>query len=288
MGVWRYAIESVKVVRSPQAVARLRRAARGKVVLVPTMGALHAGHRALLDKGRALAGSDGLLVVSVFVNPTQFGPKEDFSAYPQTLRADAAMCRAARVDVVFAPPADAMYAGDHSTWVDESTLSAGLCGAARPGHFRGVCTVVAKLFNIVRPDVAVFGEKDWQQLAVIRRMTRDLNFPVRIVGVPTVREADGLAMSSRNRRLSEEERRRAAGIYRALVSAQEAGQPTGAAAKRAIERDILQAIPETRIDYIEIVDGETLAPVKRVEPNTIAAVAVFVGNVRLIDNLRMA
>lgn len=277
----------MKIIRSTMAASRSRCAADGRVVLVPTMGALHAGHRVLLEKGRALAGSDGLLVVSVFVNPTQFGPKEDFSAYPRTLRADAAMCRAAGVDVFFAPSAEAMYAGNHSTWVDECTLSAGLCGAARPGHFRGVCTVVAKLFNIVRPDVAVFGEKDWQQLAAIRRMTRDLNFPVRIVGVPTVREADGLAMSSRNRRLSEEERLRARGIYRALVSAQEAGQPTGAAAKRAIERDILETIPEARIEYIEIVDGETLEPVKRVNSNTIAAVAVFVGNVRLIENLRL-
>lgn len=251
------------------------------------MGALHAGHAALIRRARRIAGKDGLVVVSIFVNPAQFSPNEDFARYPRTLRADASLCKREGADVIFAPSAEQMYAGGHSVWIDEAALSAGLCGAARPGHFRGVCTVVGKLFNIVEPAVAVFGEKDWQQLAVIRRMTRDLNFPVRIVAAPTVRESDGLAMSSRNRHLSPRERSQAPAIHRALANASRAGHSSASSARRAIQRDVLRGAPLARIDYIEIFDGTTLTPARKIERGALAAVAVFLGQTRLIDNIRL-
>ena len=199
----------MKLVRTPAAMARLAAKWPAPVAFVPTMGALHEGHLALVDRARAAVGPRGIVVVSIFVNPTQFGPKEDFSLYPRPLRQDLAACRRRGVDVVFSPGAADMYAPDASVAVDEAALSGGLCGGSRPGHFRGVCTVVAMLFNLVRPTFAVFGRKDYQQLAVIRRMVRDLHFPVRIIGLDTVREADGLAMSSRNVHLKAEERAQA-------------------------------------------------------------------------------
>lgn len=274
----------MKVAKTIAAVrAFVRRAAR-PVVLVPTMGALHHGHAALIRRARKLAGSDGCVVVSIFVNPTQFGPSEDFSKYPRTLASDQALCREAGADLIFHPDVSAMYASDASVFIDESRLSDGLCGASRPGHFRGVCTVVAKLFLIVQPEIAVFGQKDWQQLAVIRRMVRDLDFPVKIVGHPTVRESDGLATSSRNRYLTPEERLAAPGIYKALRTA--AAAKTPAAVLRTATR-ALAAIPGARIDYVQLVDSETLEPVRNLKRSTTLATAVFLGRARLIDNIQI-
>jgi pantoate--beta-alanine ligase len=277
----------LKTIRALSATTRLCRAARGPVVLVPTMGALHAGHAVLIDRARKLAGREGLVVVSIFVNPTQFGPKEDFSRYPRTLRADQKLCAAHGADVIFFPTAEAMYPEGYSAYVDETEVSQYLCGASRPGHFRGVCTVVLKLFQIVQPESAVFGLKDFQQCAVIRRMVRDLNVPVRIVPVETVREADGLALSSRNRYLTEEERAQAPVLRRALLAAAaafRAGETSAARLRQKIVKQI-QSAPLARIDYVEIADAETLRPIREVRRGTVFAVAVFFGKTRLIDNV---
>jgi len=256
------------------------------IVLVPTMGALHAGHAALLQKASRAAGKSGSVVVSIFVNPTQFGRGEDFSRYPRTLAPDLALCRSAGVQAVFAPSAASMYSDEGSTtFVDETELSRPLCGKSRPGHFRGVCTVVTKLFNIIRPDAAVFGEKDFQQLAVIRRMVSDLDLPVKIIPCATVREKDGLAMSSRNRMLSAAERHAAPALYGALRNA-----VANASAPRSIVKHatrLIARIPGARIDYIEAVDAATLLPaINRHNPARLAA-AVFFGTTRLIDNIAM-
>jgi pantoate--beta-alanine ligase len=272
----------VKIFRSPAAAQRACRVAGRPVVFVPTMGALHAGHEALVRRARRLAGASGTVVVSIFVNPTQFGPKEDLAAYPRPWRQDLALCRSAGADAIFAPEVAAMYHADRSITVEENALSRVLCGQSRPGHFQGVCTVVAKLFHAVLPDVAIFGEKDWQQLAIIRRMVRDLDFPVRIVGHPTVREPDGLAKSSRNAYLTAEERQVAPGIYAALQAA--SAHRTPAAIMGAARRDIA-ALPGARIDYIEVVDAETLRPVTTLRRPARLAVAVFLGRARLIDNI---
>jgi len=248
------------------------------------MGALHHGHASLVRHARKLAGRNGVVVVSIFVNPTQFGPGEDFEAYPRPLRKDLAVCRAAGADAVFAPPPGDMYAADKSVFVDESDLSQVLCGRARPGHFRGVCTVVAKLFLAAQPTHAVFGEKDWQQLAIIRRMVRDLDFPVAIVGHPIVREADGLATSSRNVYLTPEERAIAPLIHKSLTQAALLKSP--AAICRAAERGISE-IPGARIDYIEAVDAETLRPLAKRSRTGRLMAAVFLGKARLIDNISL-
>jgi pantoate--beta-alanine ligase len=274
----------VKVAKTIAAARAFVRRAGHPVVLVPTMGALHHGHADLIRRARKLAGKSGTVVVSIFVNPTQFGPKEDFSKYPRPVKADETLCRETGADLVFRPGPGEMYAGDASIFVDESRLSTGLCGARRPGHFRGVCTVVAKLFLIVQPDVAVFGRKDWQQLAIIRRMGRDLDFPIKIVGHPTVRERDGLATSSRNAYLTPEERASAPRIYAALRSA--AALKTPAAILRAAERALAQ-IPGARLDYVQLVDSETLEPARRLTRETTLATAVFLGRARLIDNLQI-
>jgi len=246
------------------------------------MGALHRGHLALIDKARRLAGRNGTVVVSIFVNPTQFGPKEDFSKYPRPWQKDLAVCRDGGVDLVFAPAVEEMYAKDHSVYVDESSLSRHLCGASRPGHFRGVCSVVAQLFLILQPDAAVFGEKDWQQLAIIRRMVRDLKFPVRIVGHPTIREADGLAVSSRNAFLLPAERAVAPAIQDALRRAAR-GATRAAILKEG--RRLIGKIPGARLDYLELVDAETLEPAGSLVRPMRLAVAVFLGAPRLIDNI---
>jgi len=254
----------------------------GKRVLVPTMGALHAGHLELVRRAREAAGDGGTVVVSIFVNPIQFDRAGDLAAYPRPLAEDLDKCRDAGVDVVFTPEAEAMYFRDRSVTVTESLLSRGLCGATRPGHFDGVCTVVLKLFLLSGCDAAVFGEKDFQQLAIIRRMVRDLDVPVEIIGCPTVREPDGLAMSSRNVRLSQAQRADAPRIHRALSKAATLADPQ---AVLACARAEIEASPLARIDYLELVDAETLQPVESLEKPAVLATAVFFGEVRLIDHV---
>ena len=260
------------------------------VVLVPTMGALHAGQLALVDRARREAGRKGVVVVSIFVNPLQFGPKEDLSHYPRPMRKDLAQCREHGVDLVFHPDVEGMYAPGRSVFIDESLLSGGLCGRSRPGHFSGVCTVVAKLFNLVRPHAAVFGQKDYQQLALIHRMVRDLDFPLEIIGEPTVREPDGLALSSRNVYLSPEERAQAPVLRRALLLAKQradAGERSAARLRRVLEKELATA-PLARVDYAEIVDADDLQPIKTLDRPALAALAVKFGRTRLIDNQVLA
>jgi len=253
-------------------------------VLVPTMGALHAGHMELVKLARQAAGISGTVVVSIFVNPIQFDRPGDLKAYPRTLEADLAKCEAAGVDVVFAPDEGTMYFPDRSVTVTESLLSSGLCGAARPGHFDGVCTVVLKLFLLSSCHAAVFGEKDLQQLAVIRRMVRDLDVPVEIIECPTKREVDGLAMSSRNARLTAEQRADAPRIHRALMAA---SKEHDAAAVLATARAEIEASPLTRIDYLTLVDAETLQETTTPGHPAYLAAAVFYGEVRLIDHVEL-
>ena len=277
----------MRITRSIPVVSRLCQESPFRVVLVPTMGALHAGHAALIKQARHLAGRGGLVVVSIFVNPAQFGPKEDFTQYPRTLDADQKLCAEHGADVIFHPTVETMYPDGFSTFVDESEVSAALCGASRPGHFRGVCTVVMKLFQITQPNSAVFGLKDFQQCAVIRRMVCDLDVPVRIVEVETVREPDGLALSSRNRHLSTEERAQATVLRRALLAACaafSAGETNAEKLRRLLVQTIATA-PLARLDYAEIADADTLRPVREVRRNTVLALAVFFGKTRLIDNL---
>jgi pantoate--beta-alanine ligase len=261
-----------------------------RVVLVPTMGFLHEGHLSLMREARRRAdagGRRGLVVASIFVNPTQFGPTEDLSRYPRDLEGDLAKCASAGVDRVLAPASpELVFPASHQTWIEVTGVSQGLCGAKRPGHFRGVATVVAKLFNLTRPHVALFGQKDYQQLQVLRAMVRDLFMDVEVVGLPIVREPDGLALSSRNAYLSKAERERALSLSRALFAARDrvASGERGAAALRAgIEEALAQGTD--RIDYVEIVHPETLAPVDRAEPGSVALVAAYVGKTRLIDNV---
>lgn len=259
------------------------------LVLVPTMGALHKGHLALIRRAREKAGPGGTVAVSIFVNPIQFDRAGDLAAYPKPLEDDLAKCEAAGADLVFTPESGSMYFPDRSINVTENLLSRHLCGATRPGHFDGVCTVVLKLFNLFQPDAAVFGEKDVQQLAIIRRMVRDLDVPVEIIGYPTVREADGLAMSSRNVRLAPEHRADAPRIRRALEGArsllqfgERAATPFLAAARKHLEES-----PLLRIDYLELVDAETLQPVGHIKKPAVLATAVFYGDVRLIDHVTL-
>jgi pantoate--beta-alanine ligase len=264
--------------------------ARGKgqsIVLVPTMGALHAGHVALLQEGRRRG---DLLVLSIFVNPTQFAPHEDLDKYPRTLPEDLALAAQAGVDLAFVPTAATMYPPGSQTFVEVRELQKGLCGEKRPGHFVGVATVVAKFFNIVRPDIAIFGEKDFQQLAVIRRMTADLNLGVEIVGLPTVRESDGLAMSSRNAYLSAPDRTRAVALSRGLNAAKQAAAAGERGAAALLERAAAVIKPAIdRLDYLELCDAATLAPIEALDPHrpAVMLVAAFVGATRLIDNVQI-
>ena len=255
-------------------------------VLVPTMGALHKAHGELIRVAREAAGKDGEVAVSIFVNPLQFEPGSDYERYPRPARADEEFCRSAGVDLLFRPSVEEVYPKDRSTFVEEISLSSTLEGKSRPGHFRGVCTVVAKLFNILAPDAAVFGEKDFQQLAIIRRMVRDLNFNINIIAVPTVREEDGLACSSRNQYLKSEERKQAAILCKALMAAKNAGK-TIAKDVVVLARGVIDEAHLARIDYLEVVDAETLKPVETVAPNSVLLIAVFFGNTRLIDNVRL-
>jgi pantoate--beta-alanine ligase len=253
-------------------------------VLVPTMGALHKAHGELIRVAREKAGKDGDVVVSIFVNPLQFEPGSDYERYPRPEKEDEEFCRKLGVDLLFRPGATEMYPDNRSVFVDENSLSNVLEGKSRPGHFKGVCTVVAKLFNILQPDAAVFGEKDFQQLSIIRGMVRDLNFKTDIIAVPTVREDDGLACSSRNAYLNPEERRQAPVLRKGLLAAKDSGEKS---AKEIIDltRKIISEAPLARIDYIEMVDARTLQPIEFVKSNSLLALAVYFGKTRLIDNI---
>ena len=276
----------LRTVAEMVAFSEAARARGERIAFVPTMGYLHAGHVALLEEGRRRGDR---LVLSIFVNPTQFAPTEDLARYPRDLEGDLGKAAGAGTDVAFVPGDAEMYPRGYQTFVQVRELEKGLCGAHRPGHFVGVATVVCKLFNIVRPHVAIFGEKDYQQLAVIRRMVADLDMPIEIAGLPTVREPDGLAMSSRNKYLSPEERQRALALSRGLTAARalfDAGERGAAKLVAAAEAEIAPAA--TRVDYVELRDATTLAPIpERVSGPAVIAVAAFVGTTRLIDNRRL-
>ena len=274
-----------KTIKSVRTAVRAACKAGRTIGLVPTMGALHRGHVSLIERS---ANHGDFVVVSIFVNPTQFGPKEDLAKYPRPLREDLRICKDHGVDVVFVPSVKEMYRQEEFAWVSVDKISEPLCGCFRPGHFRGVATVCAKLFNIVQPDVAYFGQKDAQQLAVIRRMVADLDFPLKIVGCPTVREPDGLAISSRNAYLSPQQRKDATCIYRLLKIAREmikAGLTNSQTITAKIRKIITAAESLSSIDYISIVDADTLQDVNRVKGRVLIAIAARFGSTRLIDNL---
>jgi pantoate--beta-alanine ligase len=273
----------VETIKEMQEIAMATRREGQRIAFVPTMGYLHDGHASLMREGRQRG---DILVASIFVNPAQFGVGEDFESYPRDLENDSAIAAAAGVDIIFAPTAREMYPAGYQTWVDVERITLPLCGASRPGHFRGVTTVVTKLFNAVLPHVALFGKKDFQQLAVIRRMTSDLNMALEIVGMPIVREADGLAMSSRNAYLSADERQSALCLSRAINRAREQyrQETTEVAALRAGVLSLIGAEPQAVIDYAEFRDGGTLEEVTNAGENTLLALAVNIGKTRLIDN----
>jgi pantoate--beta-alanine ligase len=281
-------MSTVEVIQSPAAMSAWSEAARSRgerIAFVPTMGALHAGHLSLLSAARE---HGARVALSIFVNPTQFGPNEDLARYPRDLDGDLAKAANVGTDVAFVPEVEDMYPPDARTVVEVREVSQGLCGDRRPGHFAGVATVVAKLFGIVRPHVALFGEKDFQQVAVIRRMVADLSLPVEIVGRPTLREQDGLAMSSRNAYLSPGERARAVAIFRGLCAARTRFR----AGERQVAALVQTALDEItadfdRVDYVELRDAESLRPVERVERPAVILAAAFLGTTRLIDNLRL-
>ena len=300
-------VRIISSIATMQRQARQWQRAGKRIGFVPTMGYLHAGHMSLVKRARQAAGKSGVLVVSIYVNPTQFGPKEDFSRYPRDLRRDLKLCRETGVDVVFTPSDKEMYpqAGSSrcddrtaqravpakcSTCVVEENLSCTMEGASRPTHFRGVTTVVAKLFNLVLPDVAVFGAKDWQQAAIIKRMVADLNFPVKIIVAPTLRERDGLAMSSRNKYLVGDLRRQATVLWRAIQTARATVKKSKAVPAAKLKADLKKMIetePDARLDYVEFFEPETLSPVLKVTRRTHMALAVFAGKTRLIDNAQL-
>lgn len=276
-------MEIIRTIEELRSILKRWRKEGLSVGLVPTMGYLHEGHKSLIRK--AVSENDRV-VVSDFVNPTQFGVNEDLDSYPRDLERDAALCQEAGASLIFHPEPEEMYFADNCTFVDMENLTKGLCGKTRPAHFRGVCTVVSKLFLIVAPDRAYFGQKDAQQLAVIRRMVRDLNFDIAIVGCPIVREEDGLAMSSRNTYLDEKERKAALILHKSLMLGEEMmrqGERNTEVVKNAIVQNI-KTEPLAKVDYVEIVDSENLEPVAEMEHPILVAMAVYIGNTRLIDN----
>ena len=280
-------IVKMKVATTVESIRDLMKAARSegrKIGLVPTMGALHVGHVSLVEAARH---DCDFVVVSIFVNPTQFGPGEDFAKYPRPLEADLEICRKAGVDAVFAPASDVMYPDENLTWVTVEKLTEPLCGRSRPGHFRGVTTVCAKLFNIVGPDIAYFGQKDAQQAITIRRMVRDLNMPLEIVVCPTIREPSGLAISSRNQYLSEKQKKDAATIFQSLEVCREMIEAGMTETQQIVTRmrEVLQEVPSMEIEYISVVDAETLETVDKIAGRMLVAVAVRLGPARLIDNI---
>jgi pantoate--beta-alanine ligase len=285
-------MRTIQSLSTMQKIARQWRRAGRAIGFVPTMGCLHDGHLRLIERARRAVGKAGKVVVSVYVNPIQFGPGEDFSRYPRNWHRDQRRCREAGVDLLFAPRDDAMYSAqpgqEHSTFVLVERLTGLMEGRSRPTHFRGVTTVVAKLFHLVQPDVAVFGAKDWQQASVLRRMVRDLNFPVRMVVAPTVREKDGLALSSRNQYLSASEREQAGVLWRVIREARASVRlkPNGVPAARLKERlsRLVADCPDARLDYLEFFEPETLRPLSVVRRGARLALAVFFGKTRLIDN----
>lgn len=276
----------ITTVRGMKEYARAIKDRRETICLVPTMGYLHEGHLELMRKGRTLARH---LFASIFVNPTQFGPSEDLARYPRDFERDRRLCEDVGVECIFYPSVEEMYPASYSTYVDVEGVTRHLCGASRPGHFRGVATVVAKLFNICMPDVAVFGEKDYQQLVVIRRMVRDLDMDVQVVAHPTVRESDGLAMSSRNTYLTPQQRMEALVLKKAIDRAKElVGQgerDTSRIKKAAL--DLIGEAPSASVDYVEIVDPDTVEPVGTIDDRAVIALAVRIGSTRLIDNAEL-
>lgn len=269
-------------------VLKKHHAANQMIVLVPTMGALHAGHQSLLEQARQMAGKDGVVVSSLFVNPIQFNNAGDLQTYPRTPKQDLEICQRAGVDYVFTPTPEEMYTGVRSISVEETYLSTTLCGASRPGHFAGVCTVLAKLFNIVQPTDAIFGKKDYQQLAIIRRLVRDLDIPVRIHGAEIVRHENGLAYSSRNARLTATQKEEATVLRQALLQAKNefrAGVPV--AEVKANASAMINKVAGTEIDYLEIVNAETMQPIEENADPALLATAVYFGDVRLIDNIEL-
>lgn len=278
-------INNVRQLRSWSSINKGTRCA-----FVPTMGALHEGHAALIRAARESVGHNGNVVVSIFVNPLQFGPSEDFEKYPRTLIEDLGLCRDNGADMIFAPKADDLYPLDRSIQLSETSLSKVLCGASRPGHFDGVCTIVAKLFNLVQPDDVFFGKKDYQQLAIIRRLVRDLEFNIVLHAIDTMREEDGLAMSSRNRYLSAEERSQAPALRAALVAARTAwknGEREPTALKNLITAHLTEHAPLGSIDYVSPVDATTLQPITSSTELVVIALAVFFDKARLIDNIEL-
>ncbi len=280
-------MEIIKTIGEIRAAVRKARLEGGAIGLVPTMGYLHQGHLSLISRARH---ANELVVVSIFVNPLQFGPKEDYASYPRDLERDSALAAEAGADIIFAPSVSEMYPDKALTQVEVALLGDWLCGRSRPGHFRGVTTVVSKLFNIVQPDKAYFGEKDAQQLAIIKQMVADLNFPVEIVPVPIVREEDGLAMSSRNVYLSAQERADALVLNRALQQTNRlfrAGERSSSKLRQEILQ-MIEAVPGASVDYVEICDRSTLQPIESIDTGALVAVAVRFGKTRLIDNITLA
>jgi pantoate--beta-alanine ligase len=287
-------MQIVSSIAAMQRLAKKWQRAGIKIGFVPTMGYLHAGHLSLVKRARQAVGKNGKVVVSIYVNPTQFAPTEDLSKYPRDLKRDLKLCREAGVDIVFTPSDAEMYPNKSenkfSTYVVEEKLSRTMEGASRPTHFRGVTTIVAKLFNIVLPDVAVFGQKDFQQTAIIKRMVADLNFPVKIIVAPTLRERDGLAMSSRNKYLIGDLRSQATILWRAIHTAQAAVKKSKSISATKLKADLKKLIesePDAKLDYVEFFEPETLSPVSNVTHGTQMALAVFIGKTRLIDNAKL-
>jgi len=288
----------MQVVRSISEMQRLGKLWRSKnlrVGFVPTMGYLHQGHLTLLQRARKLAGPKGKVVLSIYVNPKQFGPREDFASYPRDLKHDLRLCKGHGVDYVFVPDDKAMYprtpGSEFSTWVTEENLSRGMEGTSRPSHFRGVTTVVAKLFNIIQPGIAVFGAKDYQQAAIVQRMVRDLNFPIKIDVAPIWREPDGLAMSSRNRYITPALKPEALVLWHSIEKVRsivrQSARPVPAASLKSVVQKLVNAQPSARLDYVEFFDPITLEPLPIVKPGTHMALAVFIDRTRLIDNARL-
>ncbi len=279
----------MEIITSPSKLQQicLERRNQQTIGLVPTMGYFHEGHLSLMDWARKHC---DMLIVSLFVNPSQFGPGEDLAAYPRDEERDRQLAREHGVDILFLPSAEAMYAPDHATWVQVPELAKGLCGTTRPLHFQGMATVVTKLLNLTQPHVAVFGEKDWQQLAIIKRMVRDLHMPIRIVGRPTLREKDGLAMSSRNAYLTAEERKHAPRLFQGLAMAAKMVRE-GERQTKKLRANIMswyeENLPLGRLDYVAIVDPDSMQEVSKIDGPVLCAVAMYVGKARLIDNILM-